>query len=118
MAHRLDHHPLHTTRSLTRRWRLVSSGHVQGAARAKTPLSALSLAVDRVRSTLGWGTTDSPVMASTPSRIAVNAEPSVVALDASQTAVIVVDMQNDFGSEGGMLWPGLISRKSAMPSHR
>jgi ureidoacrylate peracid hydrolase len=41
-------------------------------------------------------------MTSSSSRIAVNAKPNAVALDSSQTAVIVVDMQNDFSSEGGM----------------
>jgi ureidoacrylate peracid hydrolase len=41
-------------------------------------------------------------MTSSSSRIAVSAKPDTVALDPSHTAVIVVDMQNDFGSEGGM----------------
>ena len=41
-------------------------------------------------------------MRSSSSRIVVSAKPDAVALDPSQTAVIVVDMQNDFGSEGGM----------------
>jgi ureidoacrylate peracid hydrolase len=41
-------------------------------------------------------------MTSSRGRIAVSAKPDTVALDPSQTAVVVVDMQNDFGSEGGM----------------
>lgn len=38
-----------------------------------------------------------------PSRIlTIDAKPEAIAIDAAKTAVIVVDMQNDFGSEGGM----------------
>lgn len=36
------------------------------------------------------------------SLIAVNAKPEPVSFEPSRSAVIVVDMQNDFGSEGGM----------------
>jgi ureidoacrylate peracid hydrolase len=35
-------------------------------------------------------------------QVIVNARPEAVALEPARTAVIVVDMQNDFGSEGGM----------------
>jgi ureidoacrylate peracid hydrolase len=35
-------------------------------------------------------------------RIVVDAKPEALAVDPSQSAVVVVDMQNDFGSEGGM----------------
>ncbi len=35
-------------------------------------------------------------------RIVVNAKPEALTLDVARSAVIVVDMQNDFGSEGGM----------------
>ena len=35
--------------------------------------------------------------------IRIEAKPEAVAIDISKTAVIVVDMQNDFGSKGGML---------------
>ena len=39
----------------------------------------------------------------TPARIlTIDAKPEPIAIDAAQTAVIVCDMQNDFGSEGGM----------------
>ena len=39
----------------------------------------------------------------TPTRImTIDAKPEPVAIDTAKTAVIVVDMQNDFGSEGGM----------------
>ena len=38
-----------------------------------------------------------------PARIlTIDAKPEPIAVDTGQTAVIVVDMQNDFGSEGGM----------------
>ena len=36
------------------------------------------------------------------SLITVSAKPEPVSFDPSRSAVIVVDMQNDFGSEGGM----------------
>lgn len=35
-------------------------------------------------------------------RVTIDAKPQPVTLDTSTTAVIVVDMQNDFGSKGGM----------------
>ena len=35
-------------------------------------------------------------------QITINAKPETITIDAAQTAVIVVDMQNDFGSKGGM----------------
>ena len=39
----------------------------------------------------------------TPTRIlTIDAKPEPIAIDAAKTAVIVVDMQNDFGSKGGM----------------
>lgn len=39
----------------------------------------------------------------TPTRIlTIDAKPEPIAIDAAKTAVIVVDMQNDFGFEGGM----------------
>ena len=39
----------------------------------------------------------------TPARIlTIDAKPEPIAIDAAKTAVIVCDMQNDFGSEGGM----------------
>ena len=39
----------------------------------------------------------------TPTRIlTLDAKPDPIAIDAAKTAVIVVDMQNDFGAEGGM----------------
>ncbi len=38
-----------------------------------------------------------------PKRVlTIDAKPEPIAIDAAKTAVIVVDMQNDFGSEGGM----------------
>ena len=41
-------------------------------------------------------------MASTRARVAIDARPEAFELDPRSTAVIVVDMQHDFGSEGGM----------------
>ena len=39
----------------------------------------------------------------TPTRLlSIEAKPEPIAIDAARTAVIVVDMQNDFGAEGGM----------------
>jgi ureidoacrylate peracid hydrolase len=35
-------------------------------------------------------------------RVTIDARPEPIAIDTSTTAVIVVDMQNDFGSKGGM----------------
>ena len=35
--------------------------------------------------------------------VKIDAKPEAIAIDISKTAVIVVDMQNDFGSKGGML---------------
>src|SRR6476646_11664363 len=35
-------------------------------------------------------------------RITLEAKPAAIELDVGKTALVVVDMQNDFGSEGGM----------------
>ncbi len=35
--------------------------------------------------------------------VTIEARPEAITLDLSQTAVVVVDMQNDFGAKGGML---------------
>ena len=35
-------------------------------------------------------------------QIVLEAKPGSISIDPSKTAVIVVDMQNDFGSKGGM----------------
>ena len=34
--------------------------------------------------------------------VTIDAKPSAIPIDLAKTAVIVVDMQNDFGSKGGM----------------
>ena len=40
----------------------------------------------------------------TPTRVVtIDAKPEAISIDTARAAVIVVDMQNDFGSEGGML---------------
>ena len=41
-------------------------------------------------------------MASTSSTVSIEARPAPVEIDPAKTAVLVVDMQNDFGAEGGM----------------
>jgi ureidoacrylate peracid hydrolase len=41
-------------------------------------------------------------MQSASRRVAVDARPEAVTLDPAKSAVIVVDMQNDFGADGGM----------------
>ena len=41
-------------------------------------------------------------MRSPSGRIVVDANPEALAIDPAQSAIVVVDMQNDFGSEGGM----------------
>ena len=41
-------------------------------------------------------------MSSLENPVLVNARPDTMAMDPRRTAVIVVDMQNDFGTEGGM----------------
>lgn len=49
---------------------------------------------------VGWLSANPPA---TNSRIfTVEAKPEAITIDASRTALIVVDMQNDFASEGGM----------------
>jgi ureidoacrylate peracid hydrolase len=42
------------------------------------------------------------MMGSTKNMVTVPARPEALPIDPARTAVIVVDMQNDFGSEGGM----------------
>ncbi len=41
-------------------------------------------------------------MASTNTLVTIEAKPEPTTIDLAQTAVVVVDMQNDFGAEGGM----------------
>ena len=40
--------------------------------------------------------------ASTGRLVTIDAKPAPIVIDTAQTAVVVVDMQNDFGAEGGM----------------
>lgn len=56
---------------------------------------------------LAFTTRVGPVFAREPKqtptrRVTIDAKPERIAMDTAKTAVIVVDMQNDFGSEGGM----------------
>lgn len=41
-------------------------------------------------------------MRNTPTRVTITARPAPIAIDCARCAVIVVDMQNDFGAAGGM----------------
>lgn len=50
-----------------------------------------------ISSTLAWDTKQTPAR-----KMLIDAKPEPIAIDAAQTAVIVVDMQNDFGADGGM----------------
>ena len=53
-----------------------------------------------------------------PVSINLDAKPQAFAFDPTKTAVIVVDMQNDFGAKGGMLdRAGLDSPASRKPSY-
>src|SRR4051794_15936944 len=45
-------------------------------------------------------------MSSPTRQITVDAQPEAVTLDPARTAVVLVDMQNDFGAEGGMFARG------------
>ena len=47
-------------------------------------------------------------------QITINAKPETITIDTAQTAVIVADMQNDFGSKGGMFDRG----STSVPSKR
>lgn len=49
------------------------------------------------------GLASAPARAQSGRRISLDARPAPLTLDASKTAVIVVDMQNDFASAGGMM---------------
>ncbi|AEQ52385.1 cysteine hydrolase family protein [Pelagibacterium halotolerans] len=55
----------------------------------------------------GWLVTDTHVDMSRPSRtyrpLDIDAEPQSITIDASKTALLIVDMQNDFCTEGGWL---------------
>jgi ureidoacrylate peracid hydrolase len=48
------------------------------------------------------GLRQASAQATTGRTVTVEARPSAIAIDTARTAVIVVDMQNDFGSKGGM----------------
>jgi ureidoacrylate peracid hydrolase len=41
-------------------------------------------------------------MNATPGRCVLDARPETISIDPAETALVVVDMQNDFGSDGGM----------------
>ena len=41
-------------------------------------------------------------MDTTANMVTIEAKPDALTIDISKTAVIVVDMQNDFGAKGGM----------------
>src|SRR5690348_16669931 len=45
-------------------------------------------------------------MSSSSRRITVSAQPQAIGVDPAHSAIVVVDMQNDFGSEGGLFAGG------------
>src|SRR5882724_760269 len=45
---------------------------------------------------------NSPTQNATSRPVKIDAKPEPITIDAARTAVIVVDMQNDFGAKGGM----------------
>src|SRR5262245_57411726 len=54
-------------------------------------------------SVINQPTTAHHLLSNTKSRIVkISAKPEPIAIDTAKTAMIVVDMQNDFGSKGGM----------------
>jgi ureidoacrylate peracid hydrolase len=48
------------------------------------------------------GASQAAAQGRTGRRVTIDARPAAITIDTSTTAVIVVDMQNDFGSKGGM----------------
>src|SRR5688572_19940514 len=48
------------------------------------------------------GVSQAPAQSRTGRRVTIEARPEPITIDTATTAVIVVDMQNDFGSKGGM----------------
>ena len=73
----------------------------KGFSRRK--MIGLSVGVGGLALTGGVGSIFAQGTKQTPTRIlTIDAKPEPIAIDAAKTAVIVVDMQNDFGAEGGM----------------
>src|SRR5688572_19346883 len=68
------------------------------------------------------GVSQAPAQSRTGRRVTIEARPEPITIDTSTTAVIVVDMQNDFGSRGGMFERAGIDisgiQKAAAPTAR
>jgi ureidoacrylate peracid hydrolase len=80
--------------------------HDQGLKRRDLLLSGSSLLVASALSGAGFATptqAQQPIPPKTMAHVVtLDAKPSPISVDSAKTAVIVVDMQNDFGSKGGM----------------
>ena len=71
---------------------------------SRREMLGLSVGLSGLALTSGAGSIFAQEAKRTPTRIlTIDAKPDPIAIDAAKTAVIVVDMQNDFGSEGGMM---------------
>jgi ureidoacrylate peracid hydrolase len=71
---------------------------------SRRQMMEMSLGLSALALVGGVGSVDARGMKRAPARmLTLEAKPEPIALDTAKTAVIVVDMQNDFGSEGGML---------------
>ncbi len=70
---------------------------------SRREMLGMTVGLSGLAMTSGVGSVFAQEAKRTPGRImTIDAKPEPIAIDAAQTAVIVVDMQNDFGSEGGM----------------
>jgi Isochorismatase family len=79
----------------------------QGLKRRDLLLSGSSLLVASALSGAGFATPTQAQQPTPPPKtmahvVTLDAKPSPISVDSAKTAVIVVDMQNDFGSKGGM----------------
>ena len=76
------------------------------AAVRSTNLPAAALAIALIAASSGEVRAQAPESAAGPSAksrlVTVDAQPKALTIDLAKTAVIVVDMQNDFGAKGGM----------------
>ena len=77
------------------------SKHENGLSRRQ--VLEMTMGLSGLAMTGGVGSIFAQEAKQTPTRIlTIDAKPEPIAIDVAKTAVIVVDMQNDFGSKGGM----------------
>jgi hypothetical protein len=79
----------------------------EGLKRRDLLLSGSSLLAESALSGAGFATLAQAQQPGPPPKtmahvVTLDAKPSPISIDSATTAVIVVDMQNDFGSKGGM----------------